>query len=200
MSTFRHVLGLWLVPDFSAVERGEIPPPHVNYDALDTRDVAETLSKFNDCGEDVAISVPNDAVDQVTVQFRLTGRVAGSPQCEDFALELLNMAERTAYLDTRGCWAELHALPNRRHAPPPVLLLFVVSGDFDGVMVWSQQLRMRLGIRAADMLKQIAGDVADADYQGHLPSELAMYFGRIFGIPYRRECLVTGLASSPVPY
>ncbi|SAK97080.1 hypothetical protein AWB82_07095 [Caballeronia glebae] len=54
MSVFHHVLGLWLAPDFSAVERGEMAPPHVDYSSLDTRDVARTLSEFNDCGEDVS--------------------------------------------------------------------------------------------------------------------------------------------------
>ncbi|MBC8640790.1 hypothetical protein IAG25_28640 [Caballeronia sp. EK] len=199
MSTFHHVLGLWLAPDFSAVERGETLPPHVDHDAIDPRGIADRLAEFNDCGEDVTIRVPNDSVDQVTVQFRLMGRSSGSPQCEDFAAELLHLAETSADLDIRGPWAMLHALPNRRKAPPPVLLMFVVSGDFDAVMVWSQQFRMRLGIRAADILKQISGNVEDADHQGKLPSELAKYLGRIFAIPYKRECVVTGLASSPVP-
>ncbi|MCE4547706.1 MULTISPECIES: hypothetical protein [unclassified Caballeronia] len=199
MSTFHHVLGLWLAPDFSAVERGETPPPHIDYDAIDARGIADTLADFNDCGEDVTIRLPNDAVDQVTIQFRLMGRLAGSPQCEDFAAELLNLAETSTELDIRMPWARFHALPNRRHAPPPVLLMFVVSGDFDAVMVWSQQLRMRLGIRAADILKQIAGDVEDADHEGKLPSGLAKYLGRTFAIPYKRECVVTGLASSPIP-
>jgi hypothetical protein len=125
--------------------------------------------------------------------------LTGSPQCEDFAAELLNLAETSVDLDIRAPWAELHALRNRRQAPPPVLLMFVVSGDFDAVMVWSQQFRMRLGIRAADILKQIAGDVEDADHEGKLPSGLAKYLGRTFAIPYKRECVVTGLASSPVP-
>ena len=200
MSTFHHVVGLWLAPDFSAVERGETSPPHIDYDAIDTSDIADTLAAFNDCGEEVTIRVPNDAVDQVTVQFRLMGRLTGSPLCEDFAAELLSLAETSADLNIRAPWARLHALPNRRHAPPPVLLMFVVSGDFDAVMVWSQKLRMRLGIRAADMMKQIAGDVQDADHQGNLPSALAKYLGRTFAIPYKRECVVTGLASSPVPY
>lgn len=145
------------------------------------------------------IRVPNDAVDQVTVQFRLAGRLAGSPQCEDFAAELLNLAERSDDLDIRPNWAALHALPNRRHAPPPVLLMFVVSGEFESVMVWSNQLRMRFGIRAADMLKVITGDIEDADHEGHLPAGISTYLGRAFGIPYMRECVVTGLASFPVP-
>jgi hypothetical protein len=199
MPTFHHVLGLWLAPDFSAVERGETSPPHVDYDAIDPCDIADRLAEFNDCGGDVTIRVPNDAIDQVTVQFRLMGRLTGSPQCEDFSAELLNLAETSVDLDIRAPWAELHALRNRRQAPPPVLLMFVVSGDFDAVMVWSQQFRMRLGIRAADILKQIAGDVEDADHEGKLPSGLAKYLGRTFAIPYKRECVVTGLASSPVP-
>lgn len=197
MSTFHHFVGLWLEPDLSAVERGETSPPYIDYDAIDTRDIADTLGKFNDCGEDVTIRVPNDDVDQVTVQFRLKGRLTGNPLCEDLAAGLLSLAETSPDSNIRAPCARLYALPNRRHAPPPALPMFVVSGDFDAVMVWSQQLRMWLGIRAADIMKQIAGDVQDADHQGSLPSALAKYLGRTFAIPYKRKCVVTGLASSP---
>jgi hypothetical protein len=159
MSTFHQVLGLWLAPDFSGVQRGTMTPPHVDFDAVDTHGIAETLAALNQCGENVIVRVPNDAIDQVTVQSRMTGRMAGSPECEDFAIELLALADGPGELNVRASWADLHALPNRRQAPPPVLLMFVVSGEFDAVMLWSQQLMMRLGIRAADILKRIAGEV-----------------------------------------
>ncbi|WP_244808768.1 hypothetical protein [Caballeronia zhejiangensis] len=199
MSTFHQVLGLWLAPDFSAVQRGELPPPHVDFDAVDADSLAGAIAAFNECGENVTVRVPNDAIDQVTVHYRMTGRMPGSAKCDDFADKLLRSAETVGDLDVRRSWATLHALPNRRQAPPPVLLMFVVSGDFEAVMVWSHQFIVRLGIRAADISKQLLGNSQGEDYQGHLPDELGRCIGRTFGIAYRPECLVTGLASSRVP-
>ncbi|SAK73380.1 hypothetical protein AWB80_04092 [Caballeronia pedi] len=164
MSTFHHVLGLWLAPDFSAVERGETLPPHLDHDAIDPRGIADWLAEFNDCGEDVTIRVPNDAVDQVTVQFRLMGRSSGSPQCEDLRPNCCTSFKPRPIWTCAGLGLSCTRCLIGRKAPPPVLLMFVVSGALDAVMVWSQQFRMRLGIRDADILKQIFGNVEDADH------------------------------------
>jgi hypothetical protein len=66
-------------------------------------------------------------------------------------------------------------------------------------MLWLQQFKMRLGIKSADPVKLMTGNVSDADHQGHLPKVLSDFIGTTFGIPYKPYCLVDQLASSPLP-
>lgn len=201
MSTFHQVVGLWITPDFTPVERGEMAPPHFNHDTMDSAAIATVLENFNRCGEPVRIRVPDDTIDQVTVHFRMMGQRQGDPKCNDFGEQLLKAAvtSREPVIKVRQRWANLHALPERTKAPPPVLLLFVVDGGFEAAMIWTQQFTMRMGIRAADPMKLISGNIADSDYEGHLPRELANFFGTTFGLPYKSPCLVGRMASSPLP-
>jgi hypothetical protein len=201
MSTFHQVIGLWLAPDFSPVERGEMAPPHVNHDNMDSAAIASVLENFNRCGEKVRVRVPDDTIDQVTVHFRMMGRHPGDTRCRDFAEQLLKAAttSRGPTLKIRQRWAGLHALEERDNAPPPVILMFVVEGGFEEVMLWTQQLMMRLRVKAADPMKLMQGNIVDSDYEGHLPKELAQFLETTFGIPYESSCLVDKMASSPLP-
>lgn len=172
------------------MQRGELAPPHVDFDAVDADSIAGAIAAFNECGENVTVRVPNDAIDQVTVHYRMTGRMPGSAKCDSFKV--------TAYYE--------HEQHGRRSLPPvlervegrPRTPHVQIANGFR-IAKWSHQFIVRLGIRAADISKQLLGNSQGEDYQGHLPDELGRCIGRTFGIAYRPECLVTGLASSRVP-
>jgi hypothetical protein len=201
MSTFHQAVGIWLAPDFSAVERGEKPAPYVNHDTIDCAAIAKKLEDFNRCGENVRVRVPNDTIDQVTVHFRMMGKRAGNPDCQDFSEALIAAAGggKSPVIDVRKHWAGLHVVKERTKAPPPVLLMIVVDGAFEDVILWTQQLSMRFGIKAAEMTKIISGKIEEEDYQGHLPKELGDFLAKTFGVPYQTHSLVARMASSTPP-
>ncbi|CAL8481074.1 protein of unknown function (plasmid) [Caballeronia sp. S22] len=58
----------------------------------------------------------------------------------------------------RRSWATLHALQNRRQAPPPVLLMFVVSGDFEAVAFRASGHAAGHTVMDSDLVDSIVGD------------------------------------------
>ncbi|KWT98264.1 hypothetical protein APY03_0935 [Variovorax sp. WDL1] len=172
----------------------------MNYNQVDFVGLAHFFEEFNNCGERVKVRFANDAVDQVTLHFRALGGKPESMECKDFAEALLAVAKGAkSPVDVRASWVQLHKLQDRTHAPPPMLLMFVVEGGFEAVMLWSQQLGMRLNIKAASPMMLIMGNAQESDYRGRLSPDLMKRLEADFGIPFKRPALLSALASTAPP-
>lgn len=193
-------MSLWLAPDFSDVEKGRAAPPYVNHDTVDFEGFRQFLEEFFSSPERVRIRVPNDTIDQVTVHFRAMGPNQERIRCDDFAAALLAKAKGAKpVIDVRADWRNLHHLKDRSHAPPPIVIMFVVEGAFESVMIWSQQAALRLGIRAADMMVMMRGATGQ-DYEGKVPKALNDELEKRFGIRYLLPCQLHKMAAhSPMP-
>ncbi|RTL35471.1 MAG: hypothetical protein EKK53_24265 [Burkholderiales bacterium] len=200
-AVFRQVFGLWIAPDFSGVQQGLIAPPYVNHDEVNYETLLLTLNDFFSCPERVRLRIPNDTIDQVTIHFRIAGADPTTAQCSDFAELLLKATPGSrSTIPVRQHWQSLHYLKDRKHAPPPALLMFVVEGTFEAVMIWFGQAWLRLGIRAGDMTVMLdPNGPKDSDYEGRLPLVLRSAFEEAFGVPYVEPCQLTKLASSAPP-
>lgn len=201
MAVFRQVVGLWIAPDFSGVQQGRMPPPYVNHDEVDYESLLVALTDFFACPERVRIRIPNDTIDQVTIHFRMAGADPTAAECADFADLLLKATPGSrSTIPVRPQWQGLHYLKDRTHAPPPILLMFVVEGSFESVMIWFGQACLRLGIRAGDMMVMLdPKGPKETDYEGRLPLALRQAFEELFGVPYIEPCQLTKLASSAPP-
>lgn len=198
---FRLVAGLWISPDLSEASPWLAEPsPLVDHDAIDYVGFVAFLERHFYCGELVALRLPDDTVDQLTVDARSRGASPDSVCCHDFAERLLAAADDTpSPIAVRQAWAPLHRHKDRRHAPPPALLMFLIEGAFEAVTIWQAQASMRLGIRAGDLSVLLSGRVSDSDLEGHLTPELGIELERHFGVPFLRPCRLAKMASTPPP-
>lgn len=216
---FREVVGLWLAVDFTEVERGRLPPPYVDHDRIDFNEIGAFIAEHFRCGETVRIRMANDTIDQVTIHFRMpTGR-EDLIRCDDFAKALFEkgIGEKPV-VDVRAAWRPLHHLKDRTHAPPPMLLMFIVEGGFEAVQLWLMHAGTRLGIRAANPMALMAanmrlgtpetgsmtmpGDLATRaeDHEGKLTPEFARKLERWFGVKYQLFCqLLPTVGRSELP-
>lgn len=198
---FRQVAGLWIAPETPgpAPWRAGIAPC-VDHDAVDYEGLADFLGRHFCCGETVALRLPDDTVDAVTVAPRLRSAQPELARCHDFAERLLHAAVDGANpIPVRHAWDALHRHKDRRCAPPPVLLMFLIEGSFEAVTIWHAQASMRLGIRAADLSVLLSGDVRGSDHEGRLTDELHAELERQFGVPYQHPCKLSKLVSTPPP-
>lgn len=198
---YKQVIGLLLNPKFDDVVLGLRPPPYVNHDTIDFVRLADCLEGAFTCPEKVTVRVPNDTIDMVTIQFRAHQPRRGDPNCSDFAEVLLSRAigaKRT--IDVRKDWRDLHQLEDRTHAPPPVLIPFIVQGSFEAVGIWTMQAYLRLGMRAGDMFSMMQQDgPRKSDFEGYLPEDLQANLEDIFGLPFLRECCAVNMTGDPLP-
>lgn len=196
---FRQVAGLWVSPEGGGVApwRAQLRPC-VDYDAVDYAALTRFFEKYFYCGEDVTLRLPDDALDHVAVHARLRG--AQPALAHDFSEGLLRAsAAGESPIPVRQVWGGLHRHKDRRRAPPPVLLLFVIEGAFEAVTIWHAQASMRLGIRAADLRVLLSGDMKASDHDGRLTDELRAELERHFGVPYQRHCRLAKMVSTPPP-
>lgn len=201
---FRMVYNFWLAPNFERVLAGKAKPPFVNHDHVDFEYLRSVIADEFRFGSPVEIRLANDTIDQVTAHVRETTHKANLMKCQDFAELLLGAARKqsSTIIDIRSEWASLHQLKERRHAPPPILVPIVVeSFDAEDGILWSQQARMRLGVRAAnpEFLMNPSRKQPDDDQQGYLTDRLHKALARCFNTPYLPYCLLDWAASDPLP-
>lgn len=198
---FRQVAGLWIAPE-PAVPAPWRPGPRpcVDHDTVDYEGLVDFLARHFYCGESVVLRLPDDTVDPVAVHPRLRGGQPELDRCHDFAERLLHAAADVASpIPVRHAWQALHRHKDRRCAPPPVLLMFLLEGSFEAVTIWHAQASMRLGIRAADLSVLLSGDMKASDHDGQLTDELRAELERHFGVPYQRHCRLSKMVSTPPP-
>lgn len=196
---FQQVAGLWVAPEGNGIApwRAQLRPC-VDYDAVDYVGLTRFFESHFDCGEPVALRLPDDALDHVAVDPSLRGAVP--TLVHDFAQGLLHASDTGARpIPVRQAWGGLHRHKDRRRAPPPVLLLFLIEGSFEAVTIWHAQASMRLGIRAADLGVLLSGDMKASDHDGQLTDELRIELERHFGVRYRRHCRLAKMVSTPPP-
>lgn len=196
---FQQVAGLWVAPEGNGVAPWRAPlRPCVDHDTVDYAGLARFFEHHFYCGEPVTVRLPDDALDHVAVHPRLGG--TEPTQAQDFARGLLHASSSGARpIPVRQAWGGLHRHKDRRRAPPPVLLLFLIEGSFEAVTIWHAQASMRLGIRAADLGVLLSGDMKPSDHDGRLTDELRAELERHFGVRYRRRCRLAKMASTPPP-
>jgi len=192
---FCMALGLWVNPDFSEVKAGRSRPPRVDHDKINFAQLRALLQAAFVYGPPVEILVPNDTVDQVTAHSRmgmLPGVQAAPTEdlcaCRDFGVAMLELAGKASdgVIDVRKAWSAKHAGPvrDRRYAPPPSLLPFVVMAtDFEDAMIWQASTLPVLGLKPFDPIEALAG--ARFSFEGgRLPLALKMGLREVFGCPF----------------
>lgn len=193
--SFRLALGLWVTPDFSEVMAGRADPPRVNHDRVDFGKLRALLRKTFHYGPPVDILVPNDTVDQVTAHGRMGMipgvRAAASEElkaCRDFGQTMLELAGAAVdgVIDVRAAWKPRHGEPvrDRRYAPPPSLVPFVVvADDFEDAQIWHASARTLFGLKPFDPMAAALG--ASQSFEGgRLPVALADGLKAVFGCPF----------------
>ncbi|MCK1788643.1 hypothetical protein [Pseudomonas violetae] len=203
-SAFRMVYNFWLAPNFERVLAGKAQRPYVNHDHVDFEYLRSVIADEFRFGSPVEIRLANDTIDQVTAHVREATRDLDLMKCHDFAELLLGEArsQSTSIIDVRSGWKPLHQLKERRHAPPPVLLPIVVeSSDAENGILWSQQARMRLNVRAAnpEFLFNPSHKQSGDDQQGYLTDRLQKALAKCFNTPYLPYCLLDWATSDPLP-
>jgi hypothetical protein len=203
-SAFRMVYNFWIAPNFERALANKAKPPFVNNEHVDFEYLRSVIADEFRFGSPVEIRLGNDTIDQVTAHVREATRDSNLMKCHDFADLLLGEArsQSTSIIDVRGRWKPLHQLKDRRHAPPPVLVPIVVeSSDAEDGILWSQQARMRLNVRAAnpDFLFNPSHQQRDDDQQGYLTDRLHRAFAKCFNTPYLPYCLLDWAATDPLP-
>jgi hypothetical protein len=208
---FRLALGLWVTPDFSEVMAGTAAPPRVNHDTIDFVQLRELLRSTFRYGPAVEILVPNDTVDQVTAHGRM-GMIPGVRRaqtddecaCRDFGKTMLDLAGSVSHgvIDVRTAWQTKHAVAvrDRRYAPPPSLLPFVVvASDFEDAQIWHASMRPLFGLKAFDAMAAVLGE-HQTDEGSKLPAGMSSGLRRIFGCPFEEDhSLLDRLSMDPPP-
>lgn len=198
---YRMVCGLWINPDFSKVLSGRAQPPRVNHAAVDFSALHRALSDLFPHGPPVRIQVPNDTIDQVAVHVRQTGQAGASIRCEDFGKALLRASSTDQdVIDIRRDWTQLHALPDRDFAPPPVILPFVVTAtDFEDAMIWHASTRPTLGLPLFDPMAAMGTAKQQEAESGNLPKAFRERLKSIFNTPYEAMGLLDRMAADSPP-
>jgi hypothetical protein len=100
-------------------------------------------------------------------------------------------------LNIRPLWSGLHAMPNREAAPPPVLLMFVVSAaDFADAMVWFAGAGISFGLEPINPLED---DVEVYDPSGTLPPAFRATLELLFGCPFEPGCIFERICADLPP-
>lgn len=195
---FRMALAVWVSPDYSAVMAGRAAPPRVNHSKIDFKTLRGLIASTLTYGPPVEILVPNDTIDQVTVQSRAgTVRLPGiapatsdeTIRCADFGKAMLNCSDaaQDGVINVRAAWKALHALPiqDRDFAPPPMIIPFVVvADDFEDAQIWQASCRPIFGLPVFDPLAAALGKSQGDDLESKLPESLRIGLKEIFGTPF----------------
>lgn len=190
---FRIVFSLWLAPDFSVVEKGLQEPPWIDHDQVDFKRLQEVFAKSFCYGPPVRIRVPNDTIDQVTLHMRMSD--PESQRCTDFYEQMLlaSSKQEADIIDVRDKWMPLHYIKNRKAAPPPVVIPFLVEAtDFEDAMIWFRNTRIALGLGDA-VMDALSGKKKQNEaehHEGNLPEQIGTALKEMFGIPYKPIVLI----------
>lgn len=208
-SPFRVVLGLYVTPDFAAVMAGTEEPPWVDHSKVDFDALALTLGELFHYGPSVKIRVPNDTIDQVTIQGRMgiipgQRRHPGDPRCGDFGKILLESARRQpdgTVIDVWDSWSPLHSLKDRTLAPPPSMLpMLIEAKDFEDAMIWHASAKTALGLPfLSPQMAQITGESQKDETEGMLPKAYCKRLGKIFGCKFEQFSIIDRLAMDKPP-
>jgi hypothetical protein len=198
---FQMVCGIWLTPDFSAFNKGDAPKPIVSHSSVDFDALHHAIDDLFSYGPEVELQVPNDTVDIVTVEMHSASRhiAPDLKYCRDFGHALLQLAkvDTSGVLNIRPLWSSLHAMPNREAAPPPVLLMFLVSAaDFAEAMVWFAGAGISFGLEPFNPLED---DVEEYDPSGTLPSAFRATLESLFGCPFEPGCIFELICADEPP-
>lgn len=210
---FRMALAIWVSPDYSDVMAGRAEPPRVNHSTIDFKALRELIASTFTYGPPVEIMVPNDTIDQVTVQSRAgTVRLPGiapatseeTIRCEDFGKAMLRCADASqdGIVNVRAAWKSLHAKPiqNRDFAPPPMIIPFVVvADDFEDAQIWQASCRPIFGLPVFDPLAAALGRSQGHDMESKLPESLRKGLKGIFGTPFESTGLLDRLTMDKPP-
>ncbi|WP_157791857.1 hypothetical protein ACQCLI_32200 (plasmid) [Pseudomonas nitroreducens] len=199
---FMMVWHLWLAPDFSRVQAGLDQKPWINHDKVDFQALKEVLAEEFQFGPKVRIRVANDTIDQVTVHKRQFSGNEASTRCSDFARVLLEEAHTQTgdVIDIRKRWSSLHAMPERRASPPPMLIPIVIEADdFEDALFWVAQSKGVLGIRSVDFSLAFTKEMTAKDHEGTLTKGLHQILAAQFGIAYQPFTLLDEGASDTKP-
>jgi len=197
---FSMVCALWIAPDFSDVMNGNRPPPFVDRGEVDFSAVCTFLEQLFPYGPPVTIQVPNDTIDQVTVHMRQAHGTVPTMRCEDFGKALLAQAHQQPdpIVDVSQAWGCLHALGDRKAAPPPTILPFVVTAaDFEDAVIWRASTRSALGLPALDPTDALRS--TPVDHEGALSPEALAQLEKIFGTPFQSAAVLDEMYSDPRP-
>ena len=201
---FRMVCGIWLTPDFSAFRQGKAPKPMVRHSTMDFYALGRVLESLFSHAPQVDIQVPNDTVDIVAVEVR--SQQPGATQdfkfCRDFAGALLSLArvDTSDVLHVRPVWEDLHALPDRDAAPPPVLLMFVVTAqNFESAVSWLSDAGTAFGLRPANPFGSGDTDDTEDEQDAVLPPMFHSTLEVLFGCAYERRCIFDQICTDPPP-
>jgi hypothetical protein len=210
---FRMALAVWVAPDYSAVMAGRGEPPRINHSSVDFKALRGVLVEAFPSGPRVEIIVPNDTIDQVTVQTRagtvkLTGiapaRSEDELRCADFGKALLACVDTSVdgVANVRAAWKPFHARPvqDRDFAPPPTIVPFVViAEDFEDAQIWQANCRPVFGLPVFDVLAAALGQSQGDDKESKLPESIRQGLGKIFGTPFQSAGLLDRLAMDQLP-
>ncbi len=209
--TFRMAVALMLTPDFTAVMQGRKTPPRTNHDAVDWPALRQVLLELFPYGPKQDVRVCNDTVDQVTLHTRagmVTAAVhrakkAGSVECEDFGKALVQQAAKQpdGVIDVRQAWTDFHCLTDRKFAPPPVLIPFIVeTADFEDAMLWMSSAQVGLGLPSCqELMMRGVPPGANGVQLGKLPPSTKKKLEALFGCDFETEAQLMRLAVSRVP-
>lgn len=193
---------LWVYPDFSPVERGEIEPPWVNHDDVDFEPLRAELSELLSYGDGAHVRIANDTIDQVTLQTREMLE-PDTIRCADFCETLLteSHSQHGDIIDVRKAWSGFHYLDDRTNAPPPIIIPFVAEGaDFESVMLTVHQARLLLRIPSARNVWELGRPTNPDDDLGQLPKALRDTLSKQFGITYQEHVMLDAPAMHPRPH
>jgi hypothetical protein len=200
--TFKVVCALWVAPDFTEVLAGRRQPPRVDHSQVDFSALCSFFEDLFPYGPPVSIQVPNDTIDQVTIHFRQARRTAPTMRCEDFGQALLAQAQQQPdpIVDVRQAWSRLHTLSDRKAAPPPTLIPFIVTAeDFEDAMLWRASTRPALGLPMLDIMDLASAQPKQVDHEGVLSPIALAQLERIFGTPFEPTAVLDQLCSDPPP-
>ncbi|CAM3843251.1 hypothetical protein VRRI112168_02850 [Vreelandella rituensis] len=210
-SPFRTVWHLWIDPDFSRIESGELPAPWVDQTRLDFGQLRDLLSSAL-VHEGINLRVPNDIIDMVTCQSRIDEEGADA-RCQDLAKRLrLEARKQTGpVIDVGKVWANRQTLPDRREVPPPMVLPMVIeTDDYEEMIHLRLDTLMRLGVvkehpvarlfnAAAEGRSEIAADDQGESHVGVLPESLRLAFQDMFGIAFHPKVMLDTASTDPLP-
>lgn len=215
-SPFRTVWHLWIAPDFTRVESGELPPPYWNQACFEFMHLQSLLSDYF-VHEGVNLRVPNDTIDLITFEGRRDDDALDS-RFQDLAKRLRLEARKQSELviDVGKVWKNRLKMADRRVVPPPMILPMVIeTEDYEQMLHLRLDLMIRLGIiKEHPMARFFSAPEAEGSNHslddqkiqkdneqqiGELPEFLRKAFADMFGIPYKSRVLLDTPSCDPLP-
>lgn len=198
---FKLALGLWLSPDFSEINYGSKKLPRINHTNVNFSSLKNSLESMFRFGPPVQILVPNDTIDQVTIQSRME-EGGSAVQCLDFGQSMLDAVDtqQDGVLDVLEQWEPLHVLKDRSYAPPPLILPFVVLCDsFEDSQIWIANCRPALGLPTFDVIKAMNDEPQGDEKDGKLTEQFRLELNDIFGTPFKAPAVVGRICMDEPP-